>query len=100
MVIVGEATPGPWVPLNDTEATLGRGAGARAALAVNAGTVARASAAAAASTAAAGRHRAGLRPPGRLMVMAGSFRSGPVLVWVQPVGGWLMPEPTMGIAAQ
>ena len=54
-VMVGAATPGPWVPLNDTEEMLGRGAAASAALAVSAGMVARARAAvvAAASTAAA-----------------------------------------------
>src|SRR5436309_513485 len=79
------APGGPWAPLNDTEAMLGRGAGARAALAVSMGRVARARAAvAAASSAATGRHRAGLWLAGGWVVMAGSFRCWPVLVWPRP----------------
>ena len=66
IVIVGEATPGPGVPLNDTEEMLGRGAGVGAALA------------------------AGAAAAGWLIVMAGSFsfRAGAGL---GPAGGWLMP---------
>jgi hypothetical protein len=82
IVMVGEATPGPAVPLNDTEVMLGRCAGeVAAALAANAGTVARAMAAVAAvSIAALGRHQGGLWLAGLWMVMAGSFLCGPVLV--------------------
>jgi hypothetical protein len=74
MVIVGEATPGPWVPVNDTEAMLGCGADARAAPAASAGTAATARAAVtAASTAALARHRAGVWLVDGVLVMTVFF---------------------------
>jgi hypothetical protein len=65
IVIVGDATPGPRAPLNDTAEMPRRDAAAGAALAASAGTAARARAAAAEVWLA-----------GELMVVAGPFLCG------------------------
>lgn len=90
MVIVGEATPGPWSPVNDTEEMLGCGADLSAALAASPGMVARerAAVATAASTAAAARRWAGVRLTGGVLVMTVPFLVAGVMVvpWPEEMG--------------